>query len=166
MSTTLSLAPLTPDQSRAAGPISVVIADAEPQARAGLSALLAHEPGITVAGEATTCDEVVALVHDAFPDVVLLDADLPGDCVRATRAVLADAPVTVVVMAATEMDSRVFAAMRAGAARRLIKGPDPTRLVRAVRQCAWSTRHRPRHARAPRHFMTPDVVELVPRGGR
>src|SRR3954453_102081 len=166
MSTTGGLAHLTPYQSSAAGTIRVVIADAQPLARAGVSVLLEREPGITVVGEAATADEALALVHDTRPDVVLLDADFPDDCVHATRAMLADAPVVVVVLSETEMDSRVFAAMRAGAARRVIKHGDAHQLVRTVRQCGWSSRHRPGRARSTRHFTTPRVVELVPRDRR
>ncbi len=163
MSHTVSLAPATPDPSSAAGTIRVVIADAQPWARADVSTLLEHEPGITVVGEAASGDEAVGLVDDTRPDVVLLDSGVPDDCVQATRRMLAAASVTVVVMAQTEMDSRVFAAMRAGASRRLVKDGDRRRLVRAVRQCGWSNRHRAGRPRAVRHFTTPNVVELLAR---
>lgn len=55
----------------------VVIADDEAVARKGLRALLAHEPDVTIVGEATSGDETEALVRSTSPDVLILDIQMP-----------------------------------------------------------------------------------------
>jgi two-component system chemotaxis response regulator CheY len=56
--------------------------------------------GFTVAGLASTADEVLALYHERKPDVVLLDLNMPGahglDLLRSLRAL--DPPARVVIV--------------------------------------------------------------------
>src|SRR4051794_12082733 len=62
----------------------VLIADGQALVRAGLRALLEGSGTITVVGEATSGDEAVAQARRIRPDVVVIDASLPGlDCVEA-----------------------------------------------------------------------------------
>ena len=75
--------PARPGGRAGAGPaVRVLIADGQALVRAGFRALL--EPGghIRVIGEAATGEEAVARARRLRPDVVLLDAMLPGlNCV-------------------------------------------------------------------------------------
>jgi DNA-binding NarL/FixJ family response regulator len=67
------------------------------------------------------------------PDVVLIDATLPGlDCVLTTGRILSDPGIAVMLLTATELDHRSFAALRAGARGLLLKDTDPAELVRAI----------------------------------
>jgi DNA-binding NarL/FixJ family response regulator len=133
---------LVPPDGRIQGPgaareISVVIADGQALIRAAFRALLESEFGITIAGEATTGDEAVTLARRTYPDVVLLDATLPGlDAVETTRQI-ADLPRTrAVILASSPEDDRVFACLRAGASGYLVKDSEPAELVEAVRVVA------------------------------
>lgn len=136
---------------RASGTISVVIAHGQKLARAGLRVLLEREVGLDVIGEAADGDEVVAIVRDLRPDVVLVDVQLPGlDCVEATRQMLAESPVAVMVLTSTERDSRVFGARRAGAAGHLLADRGPAELVGAVRLLAHRGRMFSRRSRSHR----------------
>jgi DNA-binding NarL/FixJ family response regulator len=56
----------------------VLIADGQALVRAGFRLLLEADRHITVVGEAATGEEVVALARRTRPDVVLIDARLPG----------------------------------------------------------------------------------------
>jgi DNA-binding NarL/FixJ family response regulator len=117
----------------AAPAVRVLIADGQALVRAGFRALL--EPGgrISVVGEAATGEEAVAKARRLRPDVVLLDATLPGlDCVEATGRILADPGIAVMLLTATELDERIFATLRAGARGLLLKDTDPAELVRAI----------------------------------
>src|SRR3954470_20993279 len=108
-----------PDDERlgvaAPGATRVLIADGQALVRAGLRAVLESTGTITVAGEATTGQEAVALARELCPDVVLIDASLPGlDCLEAARRMLSGPRAAVMLLTSAAEDGRVFAAMRAG----------------------------------------------------
>ena len=116
----------------AAAAVRVLVADGQALVRAGFRALLEAGGQINVVGEASTGEEAVALARRLRPDVVLIDATLPGlSCVEATARILADPGIAVMLLAATEQDERIFAALRAGARGLLLKDTEPAELVRA-----------------------------------
>jgi DNA-binding NarL/FixJ family response regulator len=111
----------------------VLIADGHALVRAGFRALLEADGRIEAVAEAATGEEAVALARWTRPDVVLMDADLPGlDCVEVTGRMLAEPGVAVILLAASESEDRIFAALRAGASCLLLKDTEPAELVRAV----------------------------------
>src|SRR3954464_3934762 len=113
--------------------VRVLVADGQALVRAGFRALLEARGQISVVGEASTGEEAVALSHRLRPDVVLIDATLPGlDCVLATGRILTDPGIAVMLLTANELDDRSFATLRAGARGLLLRDSDPAELVRAV----------------------------------
>jgi DNA-binding NarL/FixJ family response regulator len=108
--------------------------------RAGLHALLEGQTGVTVTGDAVGDDDAVAQAAASRPDVVVMDADLPGlDAAEVTRRILANpatANVRVLILSEHAEDERVFGVLRAGAAGYLLKRTDPFELVSAVRVVA------------------------------
>ena len=117
----------------AAPAVRVLIADGQALVRAGYRALLESGGRIGVVGEASTGEDAVAQASRLRPDVVLLDATLPGlNSVEATGRMLADPGIAVMLLIATEEDERVFAALRAGARGLLLKDTEPAELVRAI----------------------------------
>ena len=111
----------------------VILSEGEALVRAGLRALLEEDGTVTVVGEAATGEEVLDLAGQLKPDVVLLDAGLPGlDSVETTRRLLADSGVPVMLLATSEADDHTFAALRAGASGVVLKDTEPSELVRAV----------------------------------
>jgi DNA-binding NarL/FixJ family response regulator len=117
--------------------IRVLVADGLALVRAALRVLLDGRGRIVVVGEAATGDEVVALARRLRPDVVLLDADLPGlDSVVATRRMLAQPGLAVMLLTGSDSVERSFAALRAGASGLLVKDTEPAELVSAVQLLA------------------------------
>ena len=115
----------------------MVVADGQTLVRSGYRVLLEGKLGIQVVGEAATGEQAVALSLRLRPDVVLLDASLPGlDAVEATRTIASDDLPAVLVLIDGESDERVIAALRAGATSVLAKDTDPDELARAVRVIA------------------------------
>jgi DNA-binding NarL/FixJ family response regulator len=131
-----------PPGPRASGgrPIRVLIADGQPVVRAGVRALLEDENDIAVVGDAADCDEAVAVAREVLPDVVLVDADLPGlDVLEVMRRIVDDpeqAGARVLLLAAHDTDECLFAALRAGASGFLVKNSEAIDLVEAVRVVA------------------------------
>jgi DNA-binding NarL/FixJ family response regulator len=120
--------------------IRVLIAYGDKLARVGLDALLDLEPGIAVAGSAGDGDGAVALARELKPDVLVIDAALPGiDGVDVTRRIVADpetAEVRVLMLSTSDDDEEVFSALRAGASGFLLRDADPAELVDGVRTVA------------------------------
>ncbi|MBM7504328.1 response regulator [Agromyces aurantiacus] len=120
--------------------IRVALADDQVLVRAGFRALLEAEPGIEVVGEASTGEDLLALVRATPVDVVLMDIRMPGgDGLWATERIAADPAldgVHVVVVTTFELDEYVARAVRAGASGFLVKDTEPADLIRAVRVVA------------------------------
>lgn len=120
--------------------IRVALADDQVLVRAGFRALLESEPDIEVVGEASTGEELFALVRTTPVDVVLMDIRMPGgDGLWATERIAADPSldgVHVVVVTTFELDEYVARAVRAGASGFLVKDTEPVDLIRAVRVVA------------------------------
>lgn len=120
--------------------IRVALADDQVLVRAGFRALLEAEPDIEVVGEASTGEDLLALVQGAPVDVVLMDIRMPGgDGLWATEQIAADSAldgVRVVVVTTFELDEYVARAVRAGASGFLVKDTEPVDLIRAVRVVA------------------------------
>jgi DNA-binding NarL/FixJ family response regulator len=114
--------------------LRVLIADAVPRARAALQALLSGWPDIDVVGEAANGSEVVQMVWDNHPDVVVLDVNMPLlDGLEATRAIKRRQPATRVIVLTLYADYR-SAALAAGADAFLLKGCPIAELARMLRQ--------------------------------
>ena len=126
--------------SHPAVPISAVIADGQRLVRAGLRRLFEDQPDIAVTGEAASGDELVPLVRSLQPDVVVVDAGLPGlDGFEATRRILAESlpdAVGVVLLVDDPGDESVGAALESGATGILVKDSEELELLRAVRAIA------------------------------
>ena len=115
--------------------IRVLLADDEAMIRAGLKAVLATDPGITVVAEAADGREAVELAHAHRPDVVLMDIRMPRLDGLAAAAELAG--ITPVVMLTTfDEDDYVARALADGASGFLLKAADPRELLIAVRAVA------------------------------
>jgi DNA-binding NarL/FixJ family response regulator len=116
-------------------PIRLVIADDHPFYREGIRTMLRTLPDITVIGEATNGNEVIARVFEQQPDVILMDVKMPElNGIEATRHILRTSPkISILVVTMFEDDDSVFAAMRAGARGYLLKDADQDELARAIR---------------------------------
>ena len=118
--------------------IRVVIADDHGLVRAGLAQLVSGPDDLEVIATAGGGREVVELVAQMRPDVVLMDLSMPDlDGIAATRAVLEQVPETSVVILTSFSDrDRIVEAIEAGAVGYLLKDAEPDELVRGIRAAA------------------------------
>lgn len=120
--------------------IRVLLADDQDLVRAGIRALLAHDPALSVVAEASTGDEAVAKTREHRPDVVLMDIRMPGmNGIEATRRIRADAEsaaTRVIILTTFDDDDDILEAIRFGAAGYLLKDTPSDDLRAAVHTVA------------------------------
>jgi DNA-binding NarL/FixJ family response regulator len=118
--------------------IRILLVDDHAFVRDALGDLFAQTPDIRVVGECADGSEALPTVLLTEPDVVLMDAAMPGMTgLEATRTVLAARPSTRVVMhTATVTVASVCAARDVGALGYVVKGGDPWELPAVVRAIA------------------------------
>ena len=113
----------------------ILIADDHAVVRMGLSAIIAAEDDMRLAGEASDGNEAVALAQKLAPDIILMDLMMPQkNGVEATREIrAANQNVKILVLTTFGESSEVVQALDAGASGALIKDTPRSGLVAAMR---------------------------------
>ncbi len=116
----------------------LLIADDHPIVREGLRRVVEDAPGggITVVGEASDGDELLAQATSVDPDVVLLDITMPGPgFVETIQRLKAIHPrVRILVLSVQPEDQFAVRALKAGAAGYVSKNLSPEHLVTAIHE--------------------------------
>ncbi|HET9777586.1 MAG TPA: response regulator transcription factor [Gemmatimonadaceae bacterium] len=118
--------------------IRLAIADDHPIVREGLRRIVSEDPGIGVAGEASSAAELFRLLNAAAVDIILLDVSMPGAAFIETLRALRDRhpSVKVLVLSAHPEDQWAMRSLQAGASGYLTKDHSPEQLVNAIRRVA------------------------------
>jgi response regulator NasT len=110
-----------------------VIAEDEPLVTQTLTEQLRHL-GHRVIGEAANGEEVVDMVLDARPDLVIMDIKMPKlSGLQASRTIMEKAPVPIILLTAYTDDAFIEEAASVGAMAYLVKPVDERDLVPAIR---------------------------------
>ncbi len=122
--------------------IKVLIVDDNEVVREGLKSILDPQVDIVVVGEAVDGLDAVAKAEKLLPDVILMDAHMPGiDGTEATRRIKKEMP-DVKVLFLTVYGDYVGSALEAGASWYLTKDCRRQDLLEAIRVLARSGRTR------------------------
>ncbi|MCL5961968.1 MAG: response regulator transcription factor [Chloroflexi bacterium] len=116
-------------------PIKVLLADDHGLFREGLRKLLEMEPDLRMVGEASDGLEVLKMVDELEPDVVLMDINMPvADGITATREILRKRPGTgIIILTMHKEDGHAVRAVQAGARGYLLKNAKATEVASAIR---------------------------------
>jgi DNA-binding NarL/FixJ family response regulator len=119
------------------------VADDHKVVRDGLRALLGAEPDLTVVGEAGDGLDVVRLVEQARPDILVLDLLMPGlsglDVAAELRRRQSETRIVILSMHASE--AHVLQALKNGASAYVVKDAGAPELFKAIREAAAGRRY-------------------------
>ena len=115
--------------------IRIAIVDDHEMVREGLKVILAAEPDFEVVAEAASAEGIVELVESSHPDVVLLDARLPGVTGPAACRMLTEAqPDVHILIVSTYADNKLVAdCIRSGAKGYVLKDIERFSLKASIR---------------------------------
>jgi DNA-binding NarL/FixJ family response regulator len=118
------------------GPIRVVLADDHPIVRDGLRKLLMLEDDIQIVGEASDGREVLQVVQDTEPDVVILDLRMPNlDGLSALQALQQfNKRARIIILTASEDKNEFVQAMKLGCSGIVLKQTAPELIVKSIRK--------------------------------
>ena len=119
----------------AAQTVRVVLADDHDLVRSGIKALLSMVAGVEAIAEARDGRELIALVDDLLPDVVMTDISMPGmDGITAISEIHGRHPqVRLLVLSMYDTVDFVKRAVASGACGYLMKDAPPFELEQAMR---------------------------------
>lgn len=132
--------------------IRVLLAEDHHVVRAAVASFLANEDDIEVVGEVAEVEGLVETVASLAPDVLLLDAHMPGHNVIETARALneRESAVRILVLSAYKRKEYVVGLLGAGAAGYVLKDDPPESLAQAVRAVA-----------SGRPWLSPRVAEVL-----
>ncbi len=112
----------------------IILADPHPQVLLALKTMLQEKKTFELAGEASDAESLLAQVESAYPDLVLVDWELPGRSIEELIArlhVCIPRPIVMVMSSQPEYGRRL---LQAGADVFVSKADDPDWLVETLEQ--------------------------------
>src|ERR671916_3154308 len=122
-------------------PIKVLIIDDHPLFRRGIRWTMDAAPDIEVVGEAENGTEAIDIAERTFPDVALVDINLPGlNGLEVARVIKRRHPrIRLIVLSVYEDDEQLFNAIKVGASAYAPKSIHPDSLLDMIRDVAGGT---------------------------
>jgi two-component system, NarL family, nitrate/nitrite response regulator NarL len=113
--------------------IRIAIVDDHPLFREGVVAALRSCKSFDVIAQGSNSEQAVTIAQEQLPDVLLLDINLPGGGIEATKEIARLCPyVKVIMLTASESQDHVSAALEGGARGYILKGIGIEDLVRTI----------------------------------
>jgi len=114
--------------------IKIILVDDHRLVRDGIHALLNVTPDVCVAGEASNGDELLALLENVKPHIVIMDVSLPGKSGIELTAILKQKypDIRVIILSMFTSEEFIFNALKAGAKGYLPKNTSLNELSSAI----------------------------------
>lgn len=115
-------------------PIRLVIADDHEIFRDGLALMLSRQKNMSLAGQASDGGELLAMVRQTQPDVVLADIKMPHmDGIEATKVLLQEFPdLKIIALSMFSEENLIVEMLEAGAKGYLLKNADKQEILDAI----------------------------------
>jgi DNA-binding NarL/FixJ family response regulator len=125
--------------------VRILLVDAYPIYREGLSVVIQSQPDLHLAGQAENAEDALSQFRRLRPDVTIMDQRLPGasgtDALITIRKEFPQA--IVMIVAASKKDMDVRRALNAGATAYVLKNTPKTEMLRVIRWVSEGRRHIP-----------------------
>jgi DNA-binding NarL/FixJ family response regulator len=115
-------------------PIRIVLADDHEIFRDGFRVMLKKQPGVELVGEAADGEELIKLVEELQPDVVVTDIKMPKlDGIKATTMITKKHPhIGVISLSMFDEENLIIDMLEAGAKGYLLKNAHKDEIIAAV----------------------------------
>jgi DNA-binding NarL/FixJ family response regulator len=117
-------------------PIRILIYDDSSERRDSLKALLMLNDELKCVGEAMNCKNVLHEIETFYPDVVLMDINMPEvDGIEGLRLIKTHHPdVKVLMQTAFDDSDKIFTCIKNGASGYILKNDKPQRILQAIEE--------------------------------
>lgn len=117
-------------------PIRVFIYDDSKERRDSLKALLMLNNELKFVGEAYNCANVISEIESNYPDVVLMDINMPEvDGIEGLKRIKLKHPeVKVLIQTAFDDSDKIFTCIKNGASGYILKSDKPQRILQAIEE--------------------------------
>lgn len=113
--------------------MKILLADARPNIRYGLSVLLSEQPGLEIVGESDNLEDLLAQITTCRPDLVILSWDFPAMEVEKFLHEMRRTNPPLLVVALSAKPNLRQAAFQAGADAFICKGDPPEKLLASLK---------------------------------
>ncbi len=117
----------------------ILLADDQSKVRFALRTLLERQPGLEIVGEATGVEALCEQIRATYPDLLLLDWELPGNVASGIVSRLRTIHPALRVIALSGRSEARRAALRAGVDAFVSKSDPPGRLLLAIQEASLDT---------------------------
>lgn len=116
--------------------IRIFIYDDSDERRDSLKALLSLNDNFVFVGEAANCSAVLKEIEEYFPDVVLMDINMPEvDGIEGMKRIKSKYPeVKVLIQTAYDDSDKIFTCIKNGASGYILKNDKPQRILQAIEE--------------------------------
>ena len=104
--------------------------------RESLTQFIEDTPGFAVTASLSSAQEILDVIREDLPDLILMDIDMPGMTgIQATHLIKSAFPdVQVLILTVYEDEERIFDAILAGASGYLLKKTPPARIIESIKE--------------------------------
>lgn len=115
---------------------NLIIYDDNERLRHTLEALLTESSGFVIRGSYNNCDNAIEQIHDNYPDLIIMDIDMPGiGGICGVSQIKHGYPeIKIVMHTVFEDDEKIFDSLCAGADGYLLKSTNPLKLVQSLHE--------------------------------
>ena len=117
-------------------PIRIFIYDDNKDRRDSLKALISFNDDLNFVGEAADCSNALQDIENNYPDVVLMDINMPNvDGIEGLKVIKTKHPeVKVLMQTAYDESEKIFTSISNGASGYILKNDKPQRILQAIEE--------------------------------